>query len=81
MLSNLESKYETIHQVRGAGLLLGIKTKINNLEFSEKLKKEKLLNVPAGDNTIRLAPPLIVSYKDIDKSIAIINNVLKNIKW
>ena len=80
-LKELESKYETIHQVRGAGLLLGIKTKINNLEFSEKLKKKKLLNVPAGDNTIRLAPPLIVSYKDIDKSIAIINNVLKNIKW
>ena len=46
----------------------------------DKLKKKKLLNVPAGDNTIRLAPPLIVSYKDIDKSIAIINNVLKNIK-
>ena len=79
-LKELESKYETIHQVRGAGLLLGIKTKINNLEFSEKLKKKKLLNVPAGDNTIRLAPPLIVSYKEIDKSIAIINNVLKNIK-
>ena len=79
-LKELESKYETIHQVRGAGLLLGIKTKINNLEFSEKLKKKKLLNVPAGDNTIRLAPPLIVSYKDIDKSIAIINNVLKNIE-
>ena len=79
-LKELESKYETIDQVRGAGLLLGIKTKINNLEFSEKLKKKKLLNVPAGDNTIRLAPPLIVSYKDIDKSIAIINNVLKNIK-
>ena len=79
-LKELENKYEIIHEVRGAGLLLGLKTKIDNLEFSEKLKKQKLLNVPAADNTIRLAPPLIVSYKEIDESISIINNVLKNIK-
>ncbi len=78
-LKVLEKKYDTIDEIRGAGLLLGIKTNINNIEFSEKLKKLKLLNVPAADNTIRLAPPLIVSYKDIDKSIAIINKVLKEI--
>ena len=35
--------------------------------------------MPAADNTIRLAPPLIVSYKDIDKSISIIKKVLKEI--
>ena len=58
-------------KVRGAGLLLlGIKTQINNIKFSEELKKQKLLNVPASDNTIkRLAPPMIVYYKEIDKSI------------
>ena len=76
-LKELESKYDQIVEIRGAGLLLGIKTKINNLKFSEKLKKNKLLSVPAADNTIRLAPPLIVTYKDIDKSISIINNVLR----
>ena len=48
----------------------------NSHEF-EKLKKNKLLSVPAADNTIRLAPPLIVTNKDIDKSISIINNVLR----
>ena len=47
--------------------------------YSEKLKKYKLLNVPAADNTIRLAPPLIVSYKEIDKSILIIKNWVMNI--
>ena len=76
-LKELEKNYKIIDEIRGAGLLLGIKTHTNNLEFSERLKKHKLLNVPAADNTIRLAPPLIVSYKDIDKSISIINNVLK----
>ena len=78
-LKKLENKFNVIDEVRGAGLLLGIKMKINNLEFSEKLIKKKLLNVPAADNTVRLAPPLIVTYKDIDKSISIINSVLKDI--
>ncbi len=78
-LKELEIEFENIDEVRGAGLLLGIKTKISNIEFSEKLKNQKLLNVPAADNTIRLAPPLIVSYKDIDKSISIIKRVLKKI--
>ena len=79
-LKELELKFDNIYEVRGAGLLLGIKTYSDNIEFSEKLKRQKLLNVPAADNTIRLAPPLIVSYKEIDKSISIIKNVLKEIK-
>ncbi len=79
-LKELELKFDNIYEVRGAGLLLGIKTYSDNIEFSEKLKSQKLLNVPAADNTIRLAPPLIVSYKEIDKSISIIKNVLKEIK-
>ncbi len=76
-LKNLEKDFNIIKEVRGAGLLLGIKTTINNIEFSQKLIKHKLLNVPAADNIVRLAPPLIVSQKDIDKSISIIKNVLK----
>ena len=80
-LKILESQFEIISEVRGAGLLLGIKTrsKLNNIEFSKKLKKYKLLSVPAADNTLRLAPPLIVNYKEIDKSIVIIKKVLQNI--
>ena len=79
-LKELEKKYDVIDEVRGAGLLLGIKVYKNNIEFSEKLKKNKLLNVPAADNTIRLAPPLIVSYKEIDISISIIKNVLEEMQ-
>ena len=80
-LKILESQFEIISEVRGAGLLLGIKTKekLSNIEFSYKLKEYKLLSVPAADNTLRLAPPLIVNYKEIDKSILIIKKVLKNI--
>ena len=79
-LKELESQFNYIDEVRGAGLLLGIKTTTSNIDFSEKLKKLKLLNVPAADNTVRLAPPLIVSYKEIDKSIMIIKKALKELK-
>lgn len=79
-LKDLEKDSKIINEVRGAGLLLGIKTNVNNLDLSERLKKNKLLNVPASDNTVRLAPPLIVSYKEIDKSISIIKKVLKEME-
>ncbi len=79
-LKEIEYQYENVREVRGAGLLLGIKTNTNNIEFSERLKEYRLLSVPAADNTIRLAPPLIVSYKDIDKSILTIKNVLKELE-
>ena len=78
-LKELEKEFDTIEEVRGAGLLLGIKTSLSNLKFSEALKMQKLLNVPAADNTIRLAPPLTISYKDIDKSLLIIRRVLERI--
>jgi Ornithine/acetylornithine aminotransferase len=78
-LKNLESQYDEIVDVRGAGLLLGIKTKQNNIMISNRLKKNKLLSVPAGDNVIRLAPPLIINKKHVDDAINIINETLKNL--
>ncbi len=78
-LKELENTSKIISEVRGAGLLLGIKTNISNIDFSEQLKKNQLLNVPAADNTVRLAPPLIVSYKEIDKSISIIKKSIKEL--
>ena len=73
------SQYDEIIDVRGAGLLLGIKTKQNNIMISNRLKKNKLLSVPAGDNVIRLAPPLIINKKHVDEAINIIDETLKNL--
>ena len=70
-LKQLENTYDEIVEVRGAGLLLGIKTKNNNVDFSLALRKNKLLSVPAGDNVIRFAPPLIISNEEINKKIDI----------
>ena len=78
-LKQLENTYDEIVEVRGAGLLLGIKTKNNNVDFSLALRKNKLLSVPASDNVIRFAPPLIISIEEVDKAISIIDQSLKEL--
>jgi len=78
-LKKLEDCHDEIVEVRGAGLLLGIKTKQNNVRISNILKNNRLLTVPAGDNVIRLAPPLIISKKHVDDAINIIDETFKKL--
>ena len=78
-LKKIEKKYDDIIEVRGAGLLLGIKTRQNNVMISNILKKNRLLTVPAADNIIRLAPPLIINKKHADEALNIINETFKNL--
>ena len=78
-LKQLEDIYDEIVDVRGAGLLLGIKTKNNNVDFSLALRKNKLLSVTADDNVIRFAPPLIINNEEVDKAISIIDQSLKEL--
>ena len=79
-LKKIQSSYNSIVEIRGAGLLLGIKIKQNNVMVSNILKKNRLLTVPAGDNVIRLAPPLIINKKHADEALTIINKTFKNLK-
>ena len=69
--------YIEIIEIRGAGLLLGIKTKSNNIEINKLFTKNGLLCVPADDNVIRLAPPLIITETEVDEAIQIIEKTLK----
>jgi acetylornithine/N-succinyldiaminopimelate aminotransferase len=78
-LKKIEKKYDDIIEVRGAGLLLGIKTRQNNVMISNILKKNRLLSVPAADNVIRFAPPLIISKQHADEALNIINETFKNL--
>ena len=75
----LQKDFDEIIEIRGAGLLLGIKTRQNNIMISDLLKKNKLLSVPAGDNVIRLAPPLNINKKQVDDAINIIDQTFKNL--
>jgi len=59
-----------IAELRGEGLLIGLRTHIPNGEMVDALRAEKLLSVAAGENVVRLLPPLIVSEAEIAEAIA-----------
>jgi acetylornithine/N-succinyldiaminopimelate aminotransferase len=58
-----------ITEVRGEGFLIGLRTSAPNNEVVDALRAEKLLTVAAGDNVVRLLPPLIVSEGEIADAI------------
>ena len=47
-------------EVRGSGLMLGLKTRVPTADMVEKLRVAHLLTAPAEDNVIRITPPLII---------------------
>ena len=78
-LNELKSQFDIIEEVRGEGLLIGIKlneSKMSSREFAEKGLKNKFLVVPSGDNVVRYFPPLNVTKEEIDISIEKIKKIL-----
>jgi acetylornithine/N-succinyldiaminopimelate aminotransferase len=69
-LAELNDRFpDIIQEVRGEGLMLGLKTRVPPGEFTAALRAEKLVAIPAGDNVTRLLPPLIVSEDEILEGI------------
>ena len=69
-LAELKDTHKAIiAEVRGEGLLLGIKTTVPNGDFVNAGIGEGLLTVAAGENVVRLLPPLIVTEKEINEAI------------
>ena len=58
--------------LRGSGLMLGLECVVPNMEIVTALREVKLLSVGAGENTLRLLPPLNVEKTDMDTAIAVI---------
>ena len=63
--------------VRGAGLLLGLECVIPNGQVQQALAEQGLLSVSAGDNVVRLAPPLVVTESDIDAALGMVRAGLR----
>jgi len=57
-----------IEQVRGEGLMVGLKLVPNNGEFAAAARAEHVLVIPAGDNVVRLLPPLIIGEAEVDEA-------------
>jgi len=77
-LKKIKDKYpKIIGEVRGVGLIKGLKMLVDNDEFIKKLMNNKMLTVKASENVIRLFPPLVVSNKEIDEAFTKIEKVCK----
>ena len=69
-LSGLRDRYpDVIAEVRGKGLLIGLKLISNNREFMAIARDEKLLIAGGGDNCVRLLPPLIISIDEAREAV------------
>jgi acetylornithine/N-succinyldiaminopimelate aminotransferase len=64
---------KVVSGVRGAGLMLGIECVASNTEVLAKLRANGLLAVTAGDNVIRILPPLIIDDSHVDEAGTILD--------
>ena len=56
---------DVVEEIRGRGLLIGLKLKTPNREFMQHARDEKLLIAGGGDNCVRLLPPLVISVDEV----------------
>jgi acetylornithine/N-succinyldiaminopimelate aminotransferase len=70
-LAEIKDRYPSlIAEVRGEGLLIGLRALVPAGQLVDALRAEKMITVPSGDNVVRLLPPLIVGEQEIAEAIA-----------
>ncbi len=79
-LQQLADKHKIIQEIRGLGLMLGIKINTDNKEFSRELCYRGLLTVgTTAQQVVRILPPLIITKEQIDEGIEILDTYLNEI--
>ncbi|KZS23197.1 aspartate aminotransferase family protein [Wohlfahrtiimonas chitiniclastica] len=81
-LNLLRVRYPFIQEIRGTGLLLGIKFDESVVKSSDVVKaafENRLLLVGAGDNVVRFFPPLNVTLDHIDVMVSRLEQVLETL--
>jgi acetylornithine/N-succinyldiaminopimelate aminotransferase len=69
-LAEIKDRYPTVvAEVRGEGLLVGLRAVVPNGDLVDALRAEKMIVVAAGDNVVRLLPPLVATDADIAEGV------------
>jgi acetylornithine/N-succinyldiaminopimelate aminotransferase len=80
-LAELKDRHpQVIAEVRGEGLLIGLRSELPAAELVEALRDEKMITAAAGDNVVRLLPPLIVGEADIAAALGSIDRAATRIE-
>ncbi|WP_176085016.1 aspartate aminotransferase family protein [Martelella sp. HB161492] len=70
-LAAIKDRYpDVIDEIRGEGLMLGVRARVPAGELNAAMRDQRLLSVPAGDNVVRLLPPLTVTAEDVREGLA-----------
>ncbi|MBL8101408.1 MAG: acetylornithine/succinylornithine family transaminase [Anaerolineales bacterium] len=65
-----------IREVRGLGLMVGIEMKQKVTPYLKALQERRIIALNAGMTVIRLLPPLVISYEQIDRLVEVLSEVL-----
>ena len=69
-LAALRDHYgDIIEEVRGEGLMGGLKLRLSPADFAAAARAQHLLTIPAGDNVVRLLPPLTISEDELSEGV------------
>tara|TARA_B100000925_G_scaffold272024_1_gene235666 strand:- start:546 stop:1712 length:1167 start_codon:yes stop_codon:yes gene_type:complete len=80
-LNKIKNDYpKIIKEIRGEGLLIGLKLNTDQTKFIKKLMDNKLLTIRAAENVVRILPPLNVKKNEINQALRIIKKVCSEIK-
>ncbi len=70
-LASLKDRFpDIIEEVRGEGLMLGIKARVPSADLLKAVRAEHMLLVPAGENVLRLLPPLVTTAEEAREGLA-----------
>jgi len=79
-LNGVVDRYPTVlEELRGVGLHLGLKCKVENGALIAALQKHGALTAKAGDNVVRLLPPLIIEEQQINEFISALENACEEL--
>ena len=79
-LAELKDRHASVlAEVRGEGLLVGLRMIPQASEMVDELRAEKMITVAAGDNVVRLLPPLIIGEKEIAEAIGCIDRACERL--
>lgn len=70
---------DVLEEVRGLGLLLGLKCRVDNKAMMACLRRHGLLTGPAGDNVVRFLPPLIIEQEHVDEALATLDGACREL--
>jgi len=72
---------DKIRETRGRGLLRGLALAGPPAAVIEGCRERGVLTIPAGDNVLRLAPPLVISAEELDQGLAVLREVMLAVEF